>query len=366
MRARPLSVGALEYGLRPAWQRPASALPVGHPLRQARYGIAQTLRRQTCILLRRKDRTRLAKERAASEKAGSMKTTDYYAALGVAADASAEEIRKAYRKLARKYHPDVSKAADAEAKFKEAAEAYGTLKDPQRRAAYDARGRYPAGDASATPGDAAGHGGFDAHAFDGMDLGDLFDVLGRGRGGAQRPTVGRDYETTVEIALEDASRGTTVRLQLDEATAVDVTIPAAVRDGQKLRLRGKGGKGRGGGADGDLYLHVRLKPHAIFRADRHDLHFDLALSPWEAALGAEVEVPTLDGPVVLTVPPGTRANRKLRLRGRGLARSSDARGDLYAHVRIDVPGSPSEREKELFQELARASTFNPRASVEEN
>jgi curved DNA-binding protein len=297
-----------------------------------------------------------------------MEYKDYYAALGVAADASPDDIKKAYRKLARKYHPDVSKAADAEARFKQAAEAYGTLKDPDRRASYDAIGRRPAGEQFAPPPEWAADRGFDAHAFDGMDLGDLFDALGRGRRGARadpRPAAGRDYETTVEISLEEASRGTTVRLQLDAGVALDVTIPPAVRDGQKLRLRGKGGKGRDGGADGDIYLHITLKPHAVFRADQHDLHFDLALAPWEAALGAQVEVPTLDGPVVLAVPPGTRAGRKLRLRGRGLARSADAKGDLYAHVRIDVPGSPTQREKELFQELARASTFNPRASAKE-
>jgi curved DNA-binding protein len=298
-----------------------------------------------------------------------MEYKDYYAALGVPADASPDDIKKAYRKLARKYHPDVSKAPDAEAKFKEAAEAYGTLKDAEKRAAYDELGRRPAGDQFAPPPEWGAQRGFDAQAFDGMDIGDLFEALGRGRRGARagpRPAHGRDYETTVEISLEDASRGTTVRLQLDDGVALDVTIPPGVRDGQKLRLRGKGGKGRDGGTDGDIYLHVALKPHAVFRADQHDLHFDLALAPWEAALGAEVEVPTLDGPVVLTIPPGTRAGRKLRLRGRGLARNAEGKGDLYAHVRIDVPAAPTEREKELFQELARASNFNPRATGKEN
>jgi curved DNA-binding protein len=298
-----------------------------------------------------------------------MQYKDYYAALGVPADASPDDIKKAYRKLARKYHPDVSKAADAEAKFKDAAEAYGTLKDAEKRAAYDELGRRPAGDQFAPPPEWGAEHGFGAQAFDGMDLGDLFEALGRGRRGPQagpRPVAGRDYETTVEISLEDASRGKTVRLQLDAGVALDVTIPAAVRDGQKLRLRGKGGKGRNGGPDGDIYLHVAFKPHAVFRADQHNLHFDLALAPWEAVLGAEVEVPTLDGPVVLTVPPGTRAGRKLRLRGRGLAGNPEGKGDLYAHVRIDVPGTASEREKELFEELARASNFNARATGKEN
>jgi curved DNA-binding protein len=298
-----------------------------------------------------------------------MEYKNYYAALGVPAGASPEDIRKAYRKLARKYHPDVSKAPDAETKFKQTAEAYSTLKDPEKRAAYDELGRRPLGDQFASPPERGAARGFEAQSFEGMDVGDLFEALGRARRSAParpRPAPGRDHETSIEISLEDATLGKTVRLQLDGATVLDVTIPPAVRDGQKLRLRGKGGEGRDGGADGDIYLHVRFKPHAVFRADQHDLHFDLALAPWEAALGADVEVPTLDGPVVLTVPPGTRAGRKLRLRGRGLARNSDGKGDLYAHVRIDVPAKTTEREKELYQELARASNFNPRASGHQN
>ena len=134
-----------------------------------------------------------------------------------------------------------------------------------------------------------------------------------------------------------------------------------VFEGQKLRLRGKGGKGRNGGADGDIYLHIMLAPHPVFRADRHDLRFDLALAPWEAALGADIEVPTLDGPVLLTVPPGTRSGRKLRLRGRGLANGRGGHGDLYAAVHIDVPATLSARERELYEELARVSDFDARA-----
>jgi curved DNA-binding protein len=130
-----------------------------------------------------------------------------------------------------------------------------------------------------------------------------------------------------------------------------------------LRLRGKGGKGLNGGSDGDIFLHIALAPHPLFRPDLHDLYFDLALAPWEAALGADVEVPTLDGPVLLTVPPGTRSGRKLRLRGRGLANGRGGRGDQYATVHIDVPATLDERERELFKELAEASRFNPRAVV---
>ena len=293
-----------------------------------------------------------------------MKFKDYYAALGVPRDADLEQIKKAYRKLARQYHPDVSKEADAEARFKDAAEAYATLKDPEKRAAYDQLGRRPAGEDFAPPPqwrDAFGAGGPE---FEGVDLADLLAAMGRSRQG-QGPQHGRDYETTAQISLEDAHRGSSVHLNLEDGAGgrtLEVTIPPGVSDGQKLRLRGKGGKGRSGGADGDIYLHIALAPHPVFRADHHDLYFDLALAPWEAVLGAEVEVPTLDGPVLLTVPSGTRSARKLRLRHRGLADGRGGHGNLYAVVHIDVPATLSERERELFQELARSSGFKARAA----
>ncbi len=296
-----------------------------------------------------------------------MKYKDYYAALGVPRDADAETIKKAYRKLARQHHPDVSAAPGAEARFKEIAEAWQTLKDPDKRKAYDELGRRPAGEEFAPPPQWARE--FGEGSFEDLDLADLLAAFGHGhRRGAHRtrmPVPGRDYESTVRISLEDAHRGAKLNLQLgDEAgggRTLEVTIPPGVSEGQKLRLRGRGGKGRDGGADGDIYLHITLAPHPVFRPDGHDLHLDLALAPWEAALGADVEVPTLDGPVVLTVPPGTRAGRKLRLRGRGLANGRGGRGDLYAVVHIDVPGALTERERELFKELAAASRFDPRA-----
>ncbi|HXE49504.1 MAG TPA: DnaJ C-terminal domain-containing protein, partial [Ramlibacter sp.] len=229
-----------------------------------------------------------------------MKYKDYYATLGVPRDADTEQIKKAYRKLARQHHPDVSKTAGTEAKFKEIGEAYATLKDPEKRAAYDELGRRPAGQEFAPPPQWTHEYGSNTQSFEDIDLADLLDALGRRHHGARGPVPmhGRDYETTARISLEDAHRGTTLSLHFDDETGgrtLEVTIPPGVSEGQRLRLRGKGGKGRNGGADGDIYLHITLAPHSVFRPDKHDLHFDLALAPWEAVLGAEVEVPTLDG-----------------------------------------------------------------------
>jgi len=293
-----------------------------------------------------------------------MQYKDYYAALGVPRDADEEAIKKAYRKLARKHHPDVSKEPGAEARFKEAAEAYATLKDPEKRAAYDELGRHPAGEQMRPPPHWR-HEFADAEdAFQNVDLADLLDALSRRRHGAQHaPVHGRDYEAFARIGLEEAHRGGTLDLnvrQEDGEHTLQVTIPAGVREGQKIRLRGRGGKGRNGGADGDIYLHVSLLPHPTFRADGHDLYFDLVLAPWEAALGSSIEVPTLDGPVMLTVPAGTGTGKKLRLRGRGLATGRGGRGDLYAVVRVDVPATLTDRERDLFEQLASESRFAPR------
>jgi len=302
-----------------------------------------------------------------------VKYKDYYAALGVPRDADADTIKKAYRKLARQHHPDVSKDPGAEARFKEVAEAYATLKDTEKRAAYDALGSRRGGEDFSPPphwqqefgGDA-----FGATGFGDLDLSDLLDALARGgRGRARGRTVplrGRDYETAVTLSLEDAHRGATVNLDVtheDGTRTLAVTVPAGVTDGQVLRLRGKGGPGRHGGPAGDIYLHITLAPHPVFRTDGHDLLFDLPLAPWEAVLGAEVEVPTLDGPVLLTVPHGTQSGRKLRLRGRGLSTGQGGRGDLYAIVRIEVPASVTAKERELFEELKRESRFDPRATL---
>lgn len=292
-----------------------------------------------------------------------MKYKDYYEILGVPRNASLDEIKKAYRKLARTYHPDVSKSPDSEARFKEAAEAYATLKDETKRAAYDELGHPAAGAEFRPPPQWQQDFAPGGATFDDVDLADLLAALGRGQAGGARRTMplrGRDFETSVTLTLEDARLGTSVNLTLADTQGertLQVTIPPGVCQDQKLRLRGKGGKGIHGGPDGDIYLHINLAAHAVFRPDHHDLYFDLTLTPWEAALGAEVQVPTLDGPVLLTVPAGTRTGRKLRLRGRGLAAGTS---DLYAIVRIDVPIALSERERALYQELAQVSAFNPR------
>lgn len=298
-----------------------------------------------------------------------MKYVDYYAALGVPRDADLAQIKNAYRKLAHLHHPDVSKAPGAEAKFKNAAAAYATLKNPEKRAAYDQLGVQVEGAEMAVPtrppGD-ADPDGFRA-AFEDMDLSDLLHAMGAHPQGAHRgPERGHDFVDSVSIDIAQAMLGGTLNLTLSEygeTRELEVKIPPGVRAGQKIRLRGKGGKGLRGGADGDLYLHIAFKPHALFRIDEHDLYFDLALSPWEAALGAEVTLPTLENEVVLTVPPGTSSGKKLRLRGRGLPMGPAAekrRGDLYALVRIEVPATLTPQEQKLLEELSRVSRFAPR------
>lgn len=295
-----------------------------------------------------------------------MKFKDYYAVLGVGRDADADTIKKAYRILARQHHPDVSKVAGAESRFKEIGEAYATLKDAEKRAAYDQLGARPAGEEFTPPPKWRQEFAGDGEAFGAMDMGDLLDALARGRRGghgAALPRRGHDYEAAVRISLEDAHRGTTVSLDVeheDGTRTLAVTVPPGATEGQRLRLRGRGQAGAHGGPAGDIYLHIHLTPHEVFRVDRHDLYLDVALAPWEAVLGADVEVATLDGPLLLTVPPGSRSSRKLRMRARGLATGHGGRGDLYAVVHIDVPSTLTPEERELFEKLSQVSQFRPR------
>jgi curved DNA-binding protein len=314
-----------------------------------------------------------------------MKYKDYYATLGVAKGASADDIKKAYRKLARKYHPDVSKETDAKEKFQDVSEAYETLKDAEKRAAYDQLGSFqPGQDFQPPPGweQQFSQGGF---SFDDLDLADLFASLGgaRGRGGfggararPDMPIPGEDYEVAAQVTLEQAYHGTVLELNLqmpeyDQHGRLrrvphnfSARIPKGVADGERLRLAGKGGTGFNGGRNGDLYLNIRLLPHKLFRATGRDLYLDVPLAPWEAVLGTTVEIPTLGGPVRLRVRPNTQAGQQLRLAKRGLPKP-EHEGDLYAIVQIVVPPESSEEERALYRQLAEASKFNPRAHLEE-
>jgi curved DNA-binding protein len=311
-----------------------------------------------------------------------MKYKDYYQALGVERNASADDIKKAYRKLAHKYHPDVSKEPNAKEKFQEVGEAYETLKNPEKRAAYDqlGSGHRPGEDFRPPPGwgKEFGDGQF---SFDDMDLADLIAGLSQGRRGGARggtfPLPGQDYEVEAAITLEQAARGTEIDVnlavpELDEngfMRRVPRTFKARVAkgasEGQRLRLPGKGGKGLNGGRDGDLYLSITLLPHPLFRASGHDLYIDLPLAPWEAVLGAAMEVPTLDGAVRLKVPAGTRSGQQLRLSKRGLPKPREGAGDLYAVAQIVLPAELSENERALFKQLADGSKFDPRGHFQE-
>lgn len=296
-----------------------------------------------------------------------MKYKDYYKILGVARTASEDEIKKAYRRLARKYHPDVSKELNAKEKFQEVAEAYETLRDKDKRAAYDSLGSYRPGQDFRPPPDWFDRfGAGQTEDLRDVDLSDLFEQMGifgraRGRGGFGRnvPIPGEDYEMPVRITLEEAFRGTERQLALN-GTTLTARIPKGASDGQRLRLRGKGGAGINGGPPGDLYLQIVLEPHPLYKVRGHDLEIDVPLAPWEAALGAEVQIPTLDGRVTMKVPAGSIGGQKLRLAGKGLPRPGGGAGDLYAALDIVVPGTLTEQEKKLYEALRAASKFNPR------
>ncbi len=309
-----------------------------------------------------------------------MKYKDYYASLGLARGASDGDIKQAYRRLARKYHPDVSKEPDAEERFKEIAEAYQTLKDPDKRAAYDQLGTHASGQEFEPPPSWQHQWqGADADTFsaEGLDLSDLFAHLhaARGHGGAARPMPGQDFEVAVPITIEEAYAGTEIDLDLnmpeyDERGrlrrvphAFKARIPKGATDGQRLRLPGKGGKGRNGGRNGDLYLNISLRPHPVYRAVGHHLYMDLPLAAWEAVLGTSVEVATPGGAVRLKVPAGSHGGQQLRLPRRGLPTPKGGSGDLYAVLQIAVPSVVSEQERALYRQLAEISAFDPRAQV---
>lgn len=301
---------------------------------------------------------------------------DYYEVLGVRRDASQEEIQQAYRKLARAYHPDLNKDPAAEERFKDISEAYSVLSDPATRRRYDAFGpgfRQVPEDVDpqtwrrARTASGAGRearSGFSSGLGDGINLDDLLGGLfgGRVRGGFGT-IPGADHEAELEVTVEEAYRGTqrTVSLGTAEGTrTLDVTVPAGVTDGQRIRLAGQGGQGSGGASAGDLYLIVRIAPHPRYRVQGRDVSTDLLLAPWEAALGTSVAVDLPDGEAKVTVPAGTSSGRRLRLRGRGLPNPRGTPGDLYAVAKIMVPRRLSRKERRLFEELAAESSFDPR------
>ncbi|MCU0306885.1 MAG: DnaJ domain-containing protein [Thermoleophilia bacterium] len=281
---------------------------------------------------------------------------DHYAVLGIDRDADQDAVRRAYRRLARRHHPDVSADPDAEERFKEVNEAYQVLSDPERRAAYDHPGAGRA--AEAPPGPPPGGG---AVWTDGGDD-DLQDLFAEMFGGGQRYRArGPDVEADLEVGLEEAARGGEREIRLPGGRALRVRVPQGASDGQRIRLAGQGGSGIGDGPPGDLYLRLRLLPHPRFRAEGRDLEADLPVSPWEAVLGAGVEAPTLTGTARVRVPAGSSSGRRLRLRGQGLP-GPDGPGDLYLTVSIRVPREPTARERELFEALAAESSFDPRGA----
>jgi curved DNA-binding protein len=290
--------------------------------------------------------------------------TDYYEVLGVSRDADQDAIRRAYRKLARTYHPDLNSDGDAEDRFKELGEAYEVLSDPDKRERYDRLGANWRHQEQEAP-EANFEEFFDRQGFGSDDTrvefsDDLFERLfGGGGGGSARrgggPLRGLDREALLELSLEDALEGGRRRLTLDHRE-IDVNFPAGVRDGQLIRLAGQGAPGRDGGPAGDLYLRIALKLPPNFRPrGDDDLDVDLPVAPWEAALGATVPVQTPGGTAQVRVPPGSSSGRRLRLRGRGLPRSQGGSGDLHAIVKITVPKQLSDRERELYEQLADSS-----------
>jgi len=292
---------------------------------------------------------------------------DYFEVLGVPRGASDEEIRSAYRKLAREHHPDVSKDPGAEDRFKEVSEAHEVLRDPEKRERYERLGSsWKAGeDVSGASGFGGGFGSGDGQGFgDGAGFSDFFESFFGGGRGASRgfegfSMRGGDQEATIELALEEAARGGKQKISLTDGRDFEVQIPPGVRDGQKIRLAGQGGEGASGGPAGDLYLRVRIKRHPRFRREDDDLVVEIPVAPWEAALGATVSVPTLRGSAKVKVPAGSSSGRRLRLRGEGMPGPGGRKGDLYASVRIVVPKVLEKRERELFEELAAVSRFVP-------
>jgi curved DNA-binding protein len=313
-----------------------------------------------------------------------MQFKDYYKILGVERDASKDEIKRAYRRLARKYHPDVSKESDAEVRFKEMKEAYEVLKDPEKRSAYDQFGsNWKAGQDFQPPPNWQREYSFGGGAESFGDAGqfsDFFETLfGQSRGGgfSFRTGAGRakgeDINAAISIPIEDAFRGgsRTISLEVPEPDAngvmrrrrksLNVKIPAGITAGKRIRLEKQGGPGVGGSPAGDLYLAIDFEPHPFYRADGRDIHLELPVTPWEAALGRKVKVPTLGGPVDLQIPAGSSSGKTLRLKGRGLPGTPP--GNQYVELKVVVPPASDEKIRELYETLERGHSVNPRARL---
>ncbi|HAT2046997.1 TPA: DnaJ domain-containing protein [Legionella pneumophila] len=291
---------------------------------------------------------------------------DYYKIMGVSQDASEKDIKMAYRKLARKYHPDISKEPDAEERFKEMAEAYEVLKDPKKRAEYDQYLKYkefnPQSDGFT--GRRAQEQPFQEFHFDS----DFFETLFGHSRYQQQPMTGQNYHGKITISLEEAYHGAVKNLQVpvEQGTetkiqTLKVKIPAGVKSGQQIRLAGQGGSGSGGGARGDLYLTVEVIKHPIFDVMENDIYLTLPITPWEAALGATVVVPTLAGKIDLKIPPGSQGGQKLRIKNRGLPGSPP--GNQYVLLKIITPPAQTEEAKALYKKMAEVMPYNPRKTM---
>ncbi len=314
---------------------------------------------------------------------GTLEFKDYYKIMGVERSASQDDIKRAYRKLSRKYHPDVSKEADAEEQFKSVGEAYEVLKDPEKRAAYDQLGaNWQSGEDFRPPPE--WDQGFEFHGGgftdgDASQFSDFFETLfggaqaAGGSHGAHFNMRGEDSHAKVFISLEDAYHGATRTITLRQTEmgadgrprlknrTLNVKIPKGVHQGQHIRLAGQGGVGVGQGKAGDLYLEVEFEPHPFYRVEGRDLYLDLPVAPWEAALGASINIPTPAGKVELKIPPNSNSGKKMRLRGRGIPGHSA--GDFYVVLQVVLPPADTEKAKALYREMAQQLAFNPRAAL---
>ncbi len=307
-----------------------------------------------------------------------MEYKDYYKILGVERDAKEAEIKTAYRRLARKYHPDVSKESNAEEKFKEVGEAYEVLKDPQKRQAYDQLGaNWKAGqnfnpppgwediftNAGFSTGSTAGGFGTSGFSdfFESMFGGGFAQSATSGFGQSHMRAQGADQHASITVSLEDVFNGAKKNIRLGSGRNLDVKIPKGITSGKRIRLTGQGGAGTGGGPNGDLYLEISITPHRLFKLEGKDILLDLPITPWEAALGARVEVPTLGGRVETKIPAGSQSGKKLRLKKRGL--SGNPPGDQIVTLQIMIPKSTTDEDKSYFEEMAKRFPFNPREKI---